>query len=437
MEDNKKEKIRILFVGDSLSSPSGLSYVISSFMRMFKVSAGDKYSVAYCSVTGANSSINHCMVQGDAFKHAFEKDLLIYNANLLEEDGMLNFNKAIIDFRPHIVFSNLDPWNVDQIAYSIYRSSYFWVQYLTIETPFYPEVVMYPTYIIRENRKSMKDILAKADVLIPATSIGKKVLENMGLHPVDNIYNGIEMEIVCHDITKKEAFSPAIDENDFIFMTMGVNNERKKIDVVVDAFAKFLDKMKKGGDISKYKLFLHTDTDQRIGGTDLETQIINLGIQRNIIFSNAYKQGIVLYKVDLYKRYKASDCYIGLPGGEGFGYGFAEALIHGIPVIYSDYGGHTSYLKDIGLPVKIKALVNARNIYMQWAIADTDDAAIQMCKIVSDKKLRESLSKRGKQFAEKEFPWEVVFKKLVNTIESKFSEEKRQEIYSFNLKKII
>jgi glycosyltransferase involved in cell wall biosynthesis len=217
-------------------------------------------------------------------------------------------------------------------------------------------------------------------------------------------------------------------------MTMGKNMERKKIDFIIKAFDKFLDKV--GRDL-KYKLYLHTDIESATGGTDLYQLVLDLNIQNHILLSHSFIQGITMSTEDLYKRYSVCDCYITLSSGEGFNYGTCEAMANKLPVVYIDYGGHAEYLKDIGLPVNVKTTYSASNAQMEWAIADIDHAAKQMARAVSDPKWRERASINGYKYAEENFDWEIVYSKFKKALIDGYSKFKRPGIFEFSLKRVV
>lgn len=435
-----KEKIRILFCGDSLSSFSGLASISANIMlniaKIENMLGKKKYEVAYATICGKDSEHKDFHTHGKEFEENF-KDLKIYNCQVFEDYGKEVFDNAVKEFKPNIVFSNVDPWYLDPIALSSYRESYFWISYSTIETPFYPDNVMFPTKVIPRNRKSMKNLLQGVDLIIPVTNVGSTVFKDMGLKNVfnDPIYNGIDFSLRCMDdaLKKSQVFGAFVEDNDFVFMTLGTNSERKKIDVVVEAFAKFLEKMNWN---KKYKLYMHTNVDERIGGTDLSTQILKLGLKDYVFAPQSFKSNKFMSKEDLYRRYQVSDCYIGLPAGEGFGIGNAEAMLHKKPVIYLDYGGPSDYLKDVGLPVKVKETFAARNVYMKWALADTDDAVRQMCRVASDDKLRKQLGEKSFEKV-KDFNWDIITKQFDSVIVEKYDNFERSELSDLNLKRIV
>ena len=128
------EKPRILFCSDSLNQASGLAYVTINFLKRFLLSG---YPVAYVSMKGDAIKRENLVLLGDDIIELLQ-NVPIYHARPIDKEGAESFSKVIIDFKPDIVFSNLDPWDLDIIAHSAHRESYYWILYSTLETPRYP-----------------------------------------------------------------------------------------------------------------------------------------------------------------------------------------------------------------------------------------------------------------------------------------------------------
>lgn len=432
MKNILKFKKRILFVGDSLNTTSGLAYAIASIIKKFYQSK--KYEIGFVTVSGADTTQDGMLVQGKEFIE-ISKNIKIYNTQILDNHKAVLFDSAIQDFKPDIVFSVLDPWVLDQISLSRYRRTFFWACYLTIETPRYPEYVIFPTHIDNSIRKSIKKLIGSSDLIIPCTKMAEKNLKKMGLKPSKQIYLGIDIDKkIKKEISKKEAFGKFVDENNFIFMTVGVNSDRKKIAKVIEAFYKFKQKVKDSG--NKYRLYIHSDLDRRAGGTDLRTMVNELKINESILIPSQYQKNIGIDKTSLYRKYSACDCYIGLAGGEGFGYGFIEAMLHKKPIIYIDYGGHVEFCKNVGLSVKISDYDYIMNAHIEFALADTNNASNQMMKIAKNKNVKEINVEKGYEFVQS-IDWEIQSKEIMNRIEENFVEKQEDPYVNLPLKRII
>lgn len=423
--------VRILIAGDSLAQVTGLSYVEAQIMNYLK----DKgYEMAHVSIAGRISGVDGIRAQGDAFYEKFRGDKF-YQISAKKADRIVEFDACVEDFKPHIVLSLHDPWQLDLIAYSRTRKSFFWASYLTIETPEYPESVQATQSVLPGNRKSLKEILSRADLLIPYTLMGKKALEKMGLEASKNVYAGLPRDCrIERKITKAEAFGEVVPEENFVFMSMGMNMERKRIDRVIRAFAAFLKKVNN----PRFSLHLHTDINAPTGGTDLGMLIKSLDIFEHVTVTSNYRAGVGIRKDDLWRMYAASDAYIGLPSGEGYGYGFIEAMFQGKPVIYTDYGGHVEYCQECGLPVRINDYVPAAYGHIMWGLADIDDAARQMARLVSDVKLYQRLSLNALEISERDHTWEKNLPKLEETLMTRYAQEHRDSYaHSLGLRRIV
>jgi glycosyltransferase involved in cell wall biosynthesis len=101
----------------------------------------------------------------------------------------------------------------------------------------------------------------------------------------------------------------------------------------------------------------------------------------------------------------ACDCYVSLHRSEGFGYGPAEALVMGKPVITTGYSGVTDFctsetalLVDYTLervPQKAYPYMDAARDYY-WAAPDVETAARQMRKLYEDRDLGKRLGQAGR-----------------------------------------
>ncbi len=427
------EKLKIAIASYTLSSTQGLSYVAKSLLERFMKT--EKYECAFITVGGEDTTEQGLGIWGEDFLSIIGK-LTIANCQLFDKNKVHFFDEFVKTWKPDILISICDPWMHDQYAYSAYRNVYYWIAYQHIETPEYPEWVMMPTAVVPLVRKSIKNMMQSADLIIPVTQMGKNTLLKFGYKHITNpIYNGLDIDsILTEDITKKQAFDGAVLEDDFVFMTMGVNNERKKIDRTLEAFSKFL--QLKGNKKHKYKLYLHTPIDIQQGGTDLKEMITKLQLQKNILIINDYKKDIGINKKALFIKYKACDCFILLTGGEGFGLGYIEAIANNKPVIYTDYGGHVEFCKDKGLSVPVKDYTNAVNGYIKFALADTDIAANKMVQISSDKKLYNKLSQGGYDYVKENFNWDDIFIKFEELVLKNYNEHLIDKI-PFTLKRII
>jgi glycosyltransferase involved in cell wall biosynthesis len=296
-------------------------------------------------------------------------DILIPSGNPAQQK---DFDDVINKFSPHIVLTLQDPWNLETVAYSNFRYSYMWIAYSHIEVPDYSYRVLLNSAITHKSERSIFDILKRADVVLPVTQMGEETLEKMFFHKehltnVHNewVYNGLEVEKACSVFkTKTEVFKGVIPEKSFLFGTIGVNSDRKKLESSIFSFHRFLEKTNFPKDVY---LYMHTHLHHSFGGTDLARVLYDYDLEKRCFGLKSYT---TVSKAHIFQIYKCLDVYIGFPGGEGFGYGFAEAMLHGIPVVYIDYGGHAEYAHFGGLPAKVKELQYASKMGMKLGVVD-------------------------------------------------------------------
>ncbi len=438
MESKKK---RILFVSDPLSLVTGLAYVAGSFAKYFDKKP-DQYELGYYTLRGVFEdkirAVDLSEKQLDNLKIFTSKE--VNNPNLIFN----NFTKVISEFNPHIVITVADPWDLEVVAFNELRYSYCWVAYTTIEvSDVYSDRVFNDSSVVKRNFKSIYDILSKADLIIPVTQMGKNVLKNLEVNGnylnnicEENVYNGLDIEQRLEQkISKEKVFQGFLKNDDFVFISLGVNSERKKIDQVILAFHQFMLRLAKERDhnINKVKLYLHTNLHSAPGGPDLMAVINECKLYDSVL---GMAQNSFATKKQIYELYRACDVYIGLPGGEGFGYGFAEAMLNELPVIYINYGGHVEFAKYGGLPVKVRDKIYAVKLGMKWALPDLKDASQQMYKLYKNSHLRKELGKQGSEFVINNLSWDKIGDQLERIIIDYYEKNEAQNLYGMKFKRI-
>ena len=432
-----EQKPRILVVGDALYSVTGLAYVAGYMTKLFLES--ELFSdVGYFTLTSDFVNIPKEKFKAIDEPEKYYENLRLFNTyyeNLLE-----SFDKAIEQFRPHIIFSVSDPWMTEPIAHSKYRPSYCWIAYTTVEVPEYSNKIYNPSVVFKnQNYKNILENLVLADSVISVTKQGIEALKNITHSTIkldnlyeENIYNGIEIEKRnTEQYQKSQLFAGMCKDNDFIFMVLGANTERKKLDQSILAFSKFL---KKVNNPKKYKLYIYTNSFSSLGGTDL----VQVAMNENVLpYLLGNKATTVVPKHEIYKYYNVCDCILNFSGGEGFGYSIAEGMLHEKPIIYLDYGGPSEYAYHGGLPVKVGNYVYAMRWGIQWGLPNLDSASDQMVKIAKDENVRKNLGKTGYEWAKNNLDWEVLKYKLYNAIFSVYDNLDNKVLLGKEIKRIV
>lgn len=421
---------RVLFVGDSAVQNTGLGYVLRSIMRRYALRG---HTVAHAAISGRDVSDEAVLAADPAF-HRGVAGAKWYNVQVTRRETVFKFDEAIDDFKPSVVISMTDPWYLDMVAYSRLRQSYFWVAYQTIEVPEYPPVVLNALPILPTPYKSIADIMRAADLVIPVTEMAGRALEKLGVTPGKRVFNGMDVDLAVTEKESKGAVFGSDNADKYIFMTMGLNTRRKQIPEVVTAFAEFLKGRK---DRDRFLLYLHTNVSSSVGGTDIRGLVESLGIVPYVLVPQDYKPGLGIEIRELYRRYRAADCYVGMAAGEGFCYGYSEAMLHGIPLIYHNYGGHVEYTKDVGYPVSPARFIYPKGFAARWALPDTHEAAKCMARMCSSPKEAARFGARAEARARELFSWDVVFPQLYDQVDGAFASIRDNRLYGISLRRII
>jgi glycosyltransferase involved in cell wall biosynthesis len=122
----------------------------------------------------------------------------------------------------------------------------------------------------------------------------------------------------------------------------------------------------------------------------------------------------------VYELYRSADVVLSLHRSEGFGLVIAEAMLHGLPVIATNWSGNVDFLTaDNGLPISYSLVpaVDPQGTYDQptllWAEADIDDAAAKLRMLRDDPDKAVGLRNKAANDAASAFRAEV-YGKTVN-----------------------
>lgn len=123
------------------------------------------------------------------------------------------------------------------------------------------------------------------------------------------------------------------------------------------------------------------------------------GIERRVRFFDDY-----LPRKDLLALTSACDAYISLHRGEGLGMGMLEAMTLNVPVVATDYGGNTDFVRpDTAFPVPYKLVaakpdIPAYEFVAEWAEPDTSAAASALHRLYNDRALATETANTAKSF---------------------------------------
>jgi len=121
-----------------------------------------------------------------------------------------------------------------------------------------------------------------------------------------------------------------LNEDDFVFCTIGRLVKRKNIVEALLVLSKFKDQ-------SQIKFIVIGDGPER---KDLETEVRRLKLVNRVHMMGNVSDEVKFQLLDL------SDCYLSTALHEGFGLVFLEAMSCGLPIICFNNGGQTDFLTD-------------------------------------------------------------------------------------------
>jgi glycosyltransferase involved in cell wall biosynthesis len=229
--------------------------------------------------------------------------------------------------KPHILMINLDPWNV--VPYTQVVSTWWGTR-----------IPLIGCYIAVDSLNMRKDIassLSGLDLTIFHTQFGADQAIAAGFtgkydiipHGVDtSIYKPMDRTEARTDL----AITSVASHGDFLFGNVGRNQPRKRMDLTIRAFAKWIERY----DIpTTVKLYLHTR--QKDVGYDLG-QLANYYMGKNrVILPNDVDLLHDFPEERMTAVYNSVDVHVNNSTGEGWGLTTLESMACGIPQIAPNF----------------------------------------------------------------------------------------------------
>jgi glycosyltransferase involved in cell wall biosynthesis len=199
---------------------------------------------------------------------------------------------------------------------------------------------------------------AKTDRVFCFTRAWRDILRGQGIsRPIDVIPHGIDPTITKPMERAEARRILKIPDDTFLFLSVNRNQPRKRLDLLIMAFAELIvkhpqkpiflmclcDKGEKGG----YPLF-------DIFARELHLQGVNPEHFANRLMVSAQDMRFTDEEVNLF--YNAADVGVSTADGEGFGLCAFEQMALGVPQVLSDVVGHREYCNEgNSILVKTKA----------------------------------------------------------------------------------
>lgn len=131
-----------------------------------------------------------------------------------------------------------------------------------------------------------------------------------------------------------------------------------------------------------------------------------------------------LSRDEMYNLINLSDCYVSLHRAEGFGFGMAEAMYLGRPVIATGYSGNMDFMNSKNsFPVKyevtkIKETIGPYQKGMLWAEPDINDAARKMKYVFENQIKSKKVAQVGQNYVQTYLSAEHIGSKILERCEN-------------------
>lgn len=190
-----------------------------------------------------------------------------YKANPINQFGGWRFNRAILDFKPHIVFDVRDYWMSAYQESSPYRKHFHWV--------------LMPTVDSAPQKTDWFYTFANADVIIPYTDWATKILTRDGgsrLNIFPRIANAGINPNEFFPVDNKAAHKIKYFGKNLDVVGLVMRNQKRKLipDIMI-AFKNYLDLIKGTEKYDNTILYLHTSYPEE-NGWDLPNLLLEFGL---------------------------------------------------------------------------------------------------------------------------------------------------------------
>lgn len=358
-----------------------------------------------------------------------------YKSNPLNQFGLWRFNRAILDFKPHIVFDVRDYWMFAYQEMSPYKKYFNWiVMPATDSAP--PKIDWLYTY-------------SNADIVMPYTKWALNTLKKYGgknLNIFPKIANaGINPDEFYILDNKKELKKMYFGIEDALVTGLVMRNQKRKlISDILLTYKEYLNKLKTSNNIDIYNrsiLYLHTSYPEE-NGWDLPALLLEFGLLDKTYFSYSCKScgeffpskfqgGIKIcpkcnHKSSCFvsptngvktnvlnKIYNLFDIFIQYAICEGFGMPQIEAAACGVQIASVDYSAMTEVCENVyGIKIPVKRTFRELETNADRVYPDNDftaDLLYQFFVKTSDQ-IKENNSVKIREACINYYTWDNVYK---------------------------
>ena len=316
-------------------------------------------------------------------------------------------NKVILEFKPDIVIAIGDVWMVDYLYFLPTRDTFKLIHEFPIDGEPVP-----PSWI---------KLVRNADLPVVMSKFALKVCHDVDPYLyIEHIPRGVatnNFKPYPNKDNLRKRYLPST-EGRFIIGVFDRFQDRKQVPRAIEGFAKF----KRMHTKDDCDLYLHMDVNdshslnQKKHLIGENSVIDRYGIANSILINKdvTVEKGVSLEK--LVGLYNSCDVKLSTTQGEGFGLTTLEAMSCGIPCIGTHYTTMPELLAEgRGLTAGVSTFITGM-YNVERALVDTDDVARCLETLYRSKKLRESMSQKGREFA-LTLDWSIVIQYWENIID--------------------
>lgn len=426
-------KKRLFIANDSSFIASG--YGVYGKELISRLHKSDKYEIAEL---GCYAEIDRPEIKNIPWKFypnapkVDHKKFDEYRSNAINQFGSWRFNRAILDFKPHIVFDVRDYWMSAYQESSPYRRHFHWV--------------LMPTVDSAPQKTDWYYTFANADMLVAYTEWAKKTLIAGGGNKL-NIFpkianagiNGNEFYPLDNKLEHKTKY---FGRNVDVIGLVMRNQKRKLIPDIMLAFKNYLNRIRHTNKYNNTYLYLHTSYPEE-NGWDLPNLLLEFGLCDKTLFtyvcrkckkyfSSKFNNALIACKhcnanhaaclasvansvstEQLNEIYNLFDIFIQYAICEGFGMPQVEAAACGLQIASVDYSAMTEIADNLyGIKIPIKRTFRELETNADRVYPDNDFTTEMLYKFFNetseDHKLEMSHQIRKKCL--EIYTWDNVFK---------------------------
>ena len=397
--------------------------------------------------------------------------------------GQRTFEFIRSQFQPDIVWTNGDLWCFDHLLNSPTRNSFRLCCYYTIDGSPY-----FGTHLEAGVKSDWGNKLAKTDRLAVLTESGVDTLHNscpeikdkhidVVYHPVDIDRFTVLSDEQKHSLRDK-MYPPTMPRDAFVLGWVGRNQFRKMNfkmwevmhymkfgdyivcddceRVTVQEYDHAARQSRVIGKLMKYDadydyqhcwhcksknvkqgvphddIYLWMHMNQKDPGWKPDSMSEMYDVKDRITYTQGLKSSEGLPPEVLAQLISSWDGLLYLSGGEGFGVPAFEAMMAGVPIIYTNYSSHADFCKHGGLPVRVD-FIPELGLSIHRSIADTNHAVERCLEAYNDRAAFKALGDKGRAFTETKTidvivdQWHGIFQEMM---EQPLATEDAQHVYT-------